>query len=103
GLAADPAGPPRLRRGDETIFQFADLSSFAEQLLVHENMLVKIRPDMPLDKGALIGCGVTTGGGEALSTARGRPGDDDVGLGGGGRCRSTCSGTARARSSSTGS
>src|SRR6266511_2603214 len=57
GLAADPAGPPRLRRGDQPVFQFADLSSFAEQLLVHENMLVKIRPDMPLDKAALIGCG----------------------------------------------
>src|SRR6266545_3077533 len=69
GLAADPAGPPRLRRGDQPVFQFADLSSFAEQLLVHENMLVKIRPDMPLDKAALIGCGVTTGVGAVLNTA----------------------------------
>jgi len=84
GLAADPARPPRLRRGDETIFQFADLSSFAEQLLVHENLLVKIRPDMPLDKAALIGCGVTTGVGAVINTAQVRPGDDVVVIGCGG-------------------
>ena len=74
-LSRSPAGPPRLRRGDQPVFQFADLSSFAEQLLVHENMLVKIRPDMPLDKAALIGCGVTTGVGAVLNTAKVRPGD----------------------------
>ena len=55
--------------------QFVDLSSFAEQLLVHENMLVKIRPDMPLDKAALIGCGVTTGVGAVMNTAKVRPGE----------------------------
>ena len=75
GLAADPNGPPRLRRGDQTVFQFADLSSFAEQLLVHENMLVKISTDMPLDKAALIGCGVTTGVGAVTNTAKVRAGD----------------------------
>jgi S-(hydroxymethyl)glutathione dehydrogenase/alcohol dehydrogenase len=75
GLAADPNGPPRLRRGDQPVFQFADLSSFAEQLLVHENMLVKIRDDMPLDKAALIGCGVTTGVGAVMNTAKVRPGE----------------------------
>ena len=56
------------------MYQFFDLSSFAEQLLVHENMLVKIRPDMPLDKAALIGCGVTTGVGAVLNTAQGAAG-----------------------------
>ncbi len=75
GLRPDPAGPPRLRRGGETVHQFFDLSSFAEQLLVHENYLVKIRPDMPLDKAALIGCGVTTGVGAVINTARVRPGE----------------------------
>ena len=84
GLAADPSGPPRLHRGDEPLFQFADLSSFAEQLLVHENMLVKIRPDMPLDKAALIGCGVTTGVGAVMNTAKVRPGDTVAVIGCGG-------------------
>jgi S-(hydroxymethyl)glutathione dehydrogenase/alcohol dehydrogenase len=75
GLAPDPSAPPRLRRGDQVVHQFFDLSSFAEQLLVHENYLVKIRPDMPLDKAALIGCGVTTGVGAVINTAKVRAGD----------------------------
>jgi S-(hydroxymethyl)glutathione dehydrogenase / alcohol dehydrogenase len=46
------------------------LSSFAEQILVHEHALVKISKDMPLDRAALIGCGVTTGLGAVFNTAR---------------------------------
>ena len=80
----EAAHPPRLRRGDEPVYQFFDLSSFAEQLLVHENMLVKIRADMPLDKAALIGCGVTTGVGAVLNTARVRPGETVAVIGCGG-------------------
>jgi S-(hydroxymethyl)glutathione dehydrogenase/alcohol dehydrogenase len=84
GLACDPAGPPRLSRNGEPLSQFMDLSSFAEQLLVHENLLVKIRPDMPLDKAALIGCGVTTGVGAVINTAQVRPGEQVVVIGCGG-------------------
>ena len=43
---------------------------YAEKMLLHENAVVKIRDDMPLDKAALIGCGVTTGVGAVLNTAR---------------------------------
>src|SRR5712691_8310778 len=39
-------------------------------MLVHENSLVKIDPDIPLDRAALVGCGVLTGVGAALRTAR---------------------------------
>jgi S-(hydroxymethyl)glutathione dehydrogenase/alcohol dehydrogenase len=39
-------------------------------MLVHENALVKIDDSMPLDRAALIGCGVTTGVGAVLNTAR---------------------------------
>jgi S-(hydroxymethyl)glutathione dehydrogenase/alcohol dehydrogenase len=84
GLRPDPAAPPRLRRGDQPVYQFFDLSSFAEQLLVHEHYLVKIRPDMPLDKAALMGCGVTTGVGAVMSTARVRPGETVAVIGCGG-------------------
>jgi S-(hydroxymethyl)glutathione dehydrogenase/alcohol dehydrogenase len=84
GLRPDPAAPPRLRRGDQAVYQFFDLSSFAEQLLVHEHYLVKIRPDMPLDKAALIGCGVTTGVGAVINTARVRPGETVAVIGCGG-------------------
>ena len=48
--------------------------SFAEQMLVHEHGLVKIRDDMPLDRAALIGCAVTTGVGAVFNTAKVRAG-----------------------------
>ena len=84
-LAIQPnAAVPRLTRRGETVFQFMDLSSFAEQLLVHENYLVKIRPEMPLDKAALLGCGVTTGVGAVINTAKVRPGETVVVIGCGG-------------------
>lgn len=54
----------------EAIHQFANLSSFAEHMLVPERSLVKIRDDMPLDRACLIGCGITTGLGAALNTVR---------------------------------
>lgn len=76
--------PPRLSKGGTEIRQFAHLSAFAEQMLVHENALVKIRDDVPLDRAALIGCGVTTGVGAALNTARVRPGSTCAVIGCGG-------------------
>ncbi len=79
-----PGEPPRLSKGAEVINQFAHLSSFAEKMLIHENALVKIRKDMPLDRAALIGCGVTTGLGAALNTARVRAGSTCVVIGCGG-------------------
>jgi S-(hydroxymethyl)glutathione dehydrogenase/alcohol dehydrogenase len=75
---------PRLRKGDEAIFQMAHLSAFAEEMLVPETALVKIDPEMPLDRAALIGCGVTTGVGAALNTAQIRPGDSCAVIGCGG-------------------
>jgi S-(hydroxymethyl)glutathione dehydrogenase/alcohol dehydrogenase len=75
---------PRLSQDGQAILQFAHLSSFAEQMLVHENALVKIREDMPLDRAALIGCGVTTGLGAALNTAAVRPGSSVAVIGCGG-------------------
>ena len=65
-----PAGAkPRITdRQGEALGQFANLSSFAESMLCPERSLVKIREDMPLDRAALIGCGVTTGLGAALNT-----------------------------------
>lgn len=60
---------PRLNRGDEAIAQFLNLSSFAERMLIHEHALAKVDRDMPLDRAALIGCGVTTGVGAVIHTA----------------------------------
>ena len=65
-----PGDPPRLSQNGERVHQFVNLSSFAECMLVHEHAIVKIRKDMPLDRAALIGCGVTTGVGAVHNTAR---------------------------------
>lgn len=62
--------PARLQRAGAPVHQFYELSAFAEQMLVHQHALVKIRPDMPLDRAALIGCAVTTGVGAVANTAR---------------------------------
>ena len=64
------AAPRLTRNGGELVNQFFRLSSFAEQILVHEHALVKIDNDMPLDRAALIGCGVTTGLGAVFNTAK---------------------------------
>jgi S-(hydroxymethyl)glutathione dehydrogenase/alcohol dehydrogenase len=62
--------PPKLSWKGAPVNQFANLSSYAEAMLVHESGLVKVRDDMPLDRAALVGCGVTTGVGAVLNTAR---------------------------------
>src|SRR5690606_33193604 len=61
---------PRLAHGGKPLGQFANLGSFAEYMLVHEHAVAKIRDDMPLDRAALIGCGVTTGVGAVIHTAK---------------------------------
>src|SRR5919199_505113 len=73
--------PTRLSANGGPMLQFAQLSSFAEQMLVHENAIVKIRDDMPLDRAALIGCGVTTGLGAVFNTAKVAPGESVVVIG----------------------
>ena len=76
--------PPRLTIDGELAHQFLYLSAFAEYMLVHEHALVKIRDDMPLDKAALIGCGVLTGVGAVFRTAQVRPGETVAVIGCGG-------------------
>ena len=68
-------------KGGEPMHQFLNLSSFAEQMLVHENAIVKIRRDMPLELAALIGCGVVTGYGAVVNTAKVAPGETVVVIG----------------------
>ena len=89
-----PGDAPRLAKGDETINQFLNLSSYAEQMLVHEHALVKIREDMPLDRAALIGCGVTTGVGAVHNTAGVEPGSTVAVVGCGGVGLSCVNGAA---------
>ncbi len=60
---------PRLSQKGEPLRQFIGISSYAERMLLHENSVVKIDPDLPLDRAALVGCGVLTGVGAALRTS----------------------------------
>ena len=69
-----PDQKPRLSTNGTAVVQLAGLASFAELLLVHERAVVKVTPDIPLDRAALIGCGVTTGLGAVFNTARVAPG-----------------------------
>ena len=60
---------PRLSQKDGALTQFAGIGSYAERMLLHENSVVTIDPDLPLDRAALVGCGVLTGVGAALRTS----------------------------------
>ena len=68
----------------DAVTQFAGLGAFAEQMLVHQNAMVKIDPDMPLDRAALLGCGVLTGVGAVTKSAAVEAGSSVVVIGCGG-------------------
>ncbi len=83
--ARSKGSSPRVSNsGGTELAQFARLGAFAEQMLVHQNAVVKIREDMPLDKACLIGCGVTTGMGAVFRTTRIEPGSRVCVIGAGG-------------------
>lgn len=85
---------PRITQQEKPVHQFANLSSFAEQMLIHEHALVKVREDMPLDRAALIGCAVTTGLGAVFHTADVEPGSTVAVIGCGGVGLSCINGAA---------
>ena len=77
--------PARLTRADGTaVDQMARLGGFAEEMLVHQNGLVKVIEEMPLEKACLIGCGITTGFGAAVRTANVQVGTTVCVIGAGG-------------------
>lgn len=63
------AEPPRLSQNGRPVTQWLSISGFAEKMLMHENSIVKVDDDLPLDKVALVGCGVLTGVGAAMRTS----------------------------------
>jgi S-(hydroxymethyl)glutathione dehydrogenase / alcohol dehydrogenase len=83
-------------KGGETMHQFMNLSSFAERMLVHENAIVKIDADIPLDRAALVGCGVMTGVGAVFNAAKVEPGSSVAVIGCGGVGLSAVNGAALA-------
>ncbi len=79
-----PEEPPRLTQDGKLVHQFLDLSSYAEEVLVHEHALVKVCEEIPLERAALLGCGVITGVGAIFNTAGVRPGSTVAVIGCGG-------------------
>ena len=85
GTRRTAGNPPRITRPDGTaVSQMLNLSAFAEAMLVHENACVKINPEMPLDKAAIIGCAITTGAGTIFNACKVTPGETVAVVGCGG-------------------
>jgi S-(hydroxymethyl)glutathione dehydrogenase/alcohol dehydrogenase len=83
-------------KGGQQMNQAFNLSSFAEEMLVHENAVVKIDPEIPLDRAALVGCGVMTGVGAVFNAAKVEPGATVAVIGCGGVGLSAVNGAALA-------
>ena len=84
GQGLMPDGTSRFSLGGETILHYMGTSTFANFSVLPEIALAKIREDAPFDKVCYIGCGVTTGLGAVMNTAKVEPGANVAvfGLGG---------------------
>jgi len=84
GAGLMPDGTSRFSINGEQIFHYMGCSTFANHTVMPEIALAKVREDAPFDKICYIGCGVTTGVGAVVNTAKVEPGSNVVvfGLGG---------------------
>src|SRR5690348_13063547 len=84
GQGLMPDGSSRFALGGKKVHHYMGTSTFANYTVVPEIALAKIREDAPFDKVCYIGCGVTTGIGAVINTAKVEPGANVVvfGLGG---------------------
>ncbi|MCP5178528.1 MAG: S-(hydroxymethyl)glutathione dehydrogenase/class III alcohol dehydrogenase [Pseudomonadales bacterium] len=84
GRGVMPDGTSRFSLNGEPLFHYMGTSTFANYTVVPEIALAKIREDAPFDKVCYIGCGVTTGIGAVINTAKVEPGANVAvfGLGG---------------------
>ncbi|HYD49065.1 MAG TPA: S-(hydroxymethyl)glutathione dehydrogenase/class III alcohol dehydrogenase [Terriglobales bacterium] len=74
GQGLMPDGSSRLSYRGNRLLHYMGTSTFAQYTVVPEIALAKVRKDAPLDKVCLLGCGVTTGIGAVLNTAKVHPG-----------------------------
>jgi S-(hydroxymethyl)glutathione dehydrogenase/alcohol dehydrogenase len=84
GKGVMPDGTSRFSLGGKPLYHYMGTSTFANYTVVPEIALARIRDDAPFDKVCYIGCGVTTGLGAVINTAKVEPGANVVvfGLGG---------------------
>ncbi len=84
GRGVMPDGTSRFSIGNDKLFHYMGTSTFANHTVLPEIAVAKIREDAPFEKVCYIGCGVTTGVGAVINTAKVEPGANVVvfGLGG---------------------
>jgi S-(hydroxymethyl)glutathione dehydrogenase/alcohol dehydrogenase len=84
GQGLMPDGSSRFSKNGQTIYHYMGTSTFSEYSVLPEIAIAKISKEAPLDKVCLLGCGITTGIGAVLNTAKVEPGSTVVifGLGG---------------------
>jgi len=84
GQGLMPDGTSRFSVGGKPILHYMGTSTFSEYTVLPEIAVAKINPTAPLDRVCLLGCGITTGIGAVLNTAKVRPGSSAAvfGLGG---------------------
>jgi len=84
GKGVMPDGSSRFSLRGKTLYHYMGTSTFSEYTVLPEIAVAKINPAAPLDKVCLLGCGITTGIGAVLNTAKVRPGSSAAvfGLGG---------------------
>jgi S-(hydroxymethyl)glutathione dehydrogenase/alcohol dehydrogenase len=83
GLGYLPDGTARLSRAGKEIRHFMGCSTFAEYAVMWEIALAKVSPEAPLDRACLFACGLSTGLGAAINTARVEAGSTCVVFGAG--------------------
>jgi len=84
GQGLMPDGTSRFSHNGEKIFHYMGTSTFANFTVLPEIAVAKIHPEAPFDKVCYVGCGITTGIGAVINTAKAEPGCRAVvfGLGG---------------------
>ncbi|MFY8273437.1 S-(hydroxymethyl)glutathione dehydrogenase/class III alcohol dehydrogenase [Pseudoalteromonas sp. SSDWG2] len=84
GKGLMPDGTTRFYKDGEPIYHYMGTSTFSEYTVLPEISLAKVNKEAPLEEVCLLGCGVTTGMGAVLNTAKVQPGDSVAifGLGG---------------------
>lgn len=74
GRGLMPDGTSRFSKGGKTIYHYMGTSTFSEYTVLPEIAVARIAPEAPLEKVCLLACGVTTGIGAVLNTAKVEPG-----------------------------
>ena len=99
GKGLMPDGTTRFSYKGQPIFHYMGTSTFSEYTVLPEISVAKISKDAPLEKVCLLGCGVTTGIGAVLNTAKVKPGDTVAIFGLGGIGLSAVIGAVKAKAS----